>query len=44
MKLSRQDANLFYELMWAIQFYVNQKLKIFTKIKTVDEYESSTSE
>ncbi len=28
MKLSEQDTRLFYQLMLALQFYVNQKLKI----------------
>ena len=26
MTLSPTDGNLFYELMWKLQYYVNQKL------------------
>ncbi len=39
MKLSEKDAELYYELMWALQFYVNRKLKIHPDVKSVDEYE-----
>ena len=28
MKLSKSDTELFYQLMWALQFYVNQKINI----------------
>ena len=44
MKLAEQDAKLFFELMWALQFYVNQKLKIHTHIKNIDEYVDCTTE
>lgn len=38
MKLSDVDAALFYELMWALQFYVKQKLNLSPKIKTLQHY------
>ena len=37
MKLPEQDAELFFQLMWALQFYVNQKVKILP-ISTLDDY------
>ncbi|MCP4628512.1 MAG: hypothetical protein GY850_34130 [bacterium] len=44
MKLSEQDAKLFFDLMWALQFFVNQKLKILTKIKSLNDYAKCSSE
>ena len=38
MKLSEQDAKLFFDLMGALQFSVNQKLKILTNAKSLDDY------
>lgn len=38
MKVSAQEAHLFFELMWALQFFVNQRLKILPSIKTLGEY------
>lgn len=38
MKLPEQDADLFYELMWALQIFVNQKFKILPNVKTLDAY------
>jgi hypothetical protein len=37
MKLSEQDTRFYYQLMWALQFYVNQKLKIHD-IKNIEDY------
>ena len=37
MKLSKQDTELFYQLMWALQFYVNQKLNIHD-VKCFEDY------
>ncbi len=34
MKLSEQEVELFYELMWSLQFFVKQKLKLLRKIRT----------
>lgn len=38
MKLSSQDADLFFQLMWGLHLYINQKHKIFPHITSVDEY------
>lgn len=43
MKLSEHDTSLFYQLMWALQFYVNQKLKILD-VKHIDDYPDCTRE
>lgn len=37
MKLSEEDAKLYYQLMWTLHFYVNQQLKIYN-IKCIDDY------
>ncbi|MGQ9873268.1 hypothetical protein [Leptodesmis sp.] len=38
MKLSEEDAALFYELMWALQFYLKQQLNLLPEIKTLQQY------
>ena len=38
MKLSQEEADLFFKLMWGLQFYVNQQRQILPDIKSVDEY------
>ncbi len=38
MKLSPNDVDLFYKLMWPLQFYVNRKLDIFPNVDSIDEY------
>jgi len=38
MKLTKQDVELFFKLMWSLQNYVNTKLAIISDIRTVDEY------
>lgn len=38
MKLSTQDANLFFELMWPLQFFVNQRLQILPDVNTLEAY------
>jgi hypothetical protein len=38
MKLSRDDADLFFKLMWGLQFYVNQTRHILPEIKSPEEY------
>lgn len=43
MKLSNQDANLYFKLMWSLQNYVNLKLEILPEVVTVDEYEELPS-
>jgi len=44
MKLSEQETELFYHLMWALQSYVNLKLKLYPKIKTSDDYADCKTE
>lgn len=38
MHLSEQEAALYYELMWALQFHVKQSLNLFPKVKTIQQY------
>ena len=38
MKLSQEDADLFFRLMWGLQFYVNQQRQILTDIESVEKY------
>lgn len=38
MNLSEKEANHFFKLMWALQFFVNCKLKIHSEIKNVKDY------
>ncbi len=33
MKLSKEDASLFYKLMWALLFYTNQKYPVIKELK-----------
>ena len=44
MKLSEQEAKLFFQLMWALQFYVNQKLNIHPEIQSIEDYVDSSTE
>jgi hypothetical protein len=44
MKLTTADAELFFDLMWSLQFFINRELKIFTKIKTREEYSTLPQE
>ena len=38
MILSQEDTNLFYKLMWGLQFYVNQQIHIMPHVQSVQEY------
>lgn len=38
MHLSQQDAALFYELMWALQFYIKQTLNLFPEVQSLEQY------
>ncbi|GBC61973.1 hypothetical protein DENIS_2936 [Desulfonema ishimotonii] len=38
MKLSTQDADLFFEIMWGLQYFVNQKLKILPDVQSPEAY------
>ena len=40
MKVSQQDAELYFELMWSLQFFVNQKLGLLPEVPTVAVYRS----
>jgi len=44
MVLSEDDAKLFYRLMWPLQFFVNQRLKLIPACSTLEEYQSLTAE
>ena len=44
MKLSKQDADLFFELMWTLQYFINQKLRLLSTIKTLEEYIACSTE
>ena len=44
MKLTEQDAKLFFDLMWSLQYFVNKKLNIKTNLKSLDEYAECTIE
>ena len=38
MNLTPEDAELFYKLMWPLQFYVNQQLNILPRVSSLDKY------
>lgn len=38
MHLSEQDAALYYELMWALQFHIKQTLNLFPKVQSPEQY------
>jgi len=38
MNLSRDDADLFFKLMWELQFYLNQRAQIWPGIQSVEDY------
>ena len=38
MKLSKQDADLYFELMWSLQFFVNRKLGLLPNVPAVSNY------
>lgn len=40
MKLSSQDAELFFKLMWPLQVFVNRKRHLISDVKTVDDYQN----
>ena len=44
MKLSEQEADLFFELMWALQYFVNCKMSIHPQIKDVNDYSACNAE
>lgn len=38
MKLSKQDTDLFFTLMWSLQFFVHQRLHILPRVDTLQAY------
>ncbi len=38
MKLCQKDAELFFELMWGLQFFVNQRQKVLPHVQSVEEF------
>ncbi len=44
MKLPCEDVNLFYKLMWPLQFYVNQQRQILPHVNSLEEYISCPQE
>lgn len=44
MKLSEEDADLFFRLMWALQFYVNQQLQVLPDVDSLEAYEAAATE
>ncbi len=38
MNISEQDADLFFDLMWSLQFYVKQQLDLFPQVTTLADY------
>ena len=38
MNLTKEDADLYYELTWSWQFFINKKTKQFPDIATVEDY------
>lgn len=43
MKLTTQDAAQYFNLMWSLQAYVNQKFAIISEVDSVEEYEKLSS-
>jgi hypothetical protein len=39
LQLSKQDAQLFFKLMWSLQHFVNLKLEILPEVKKLKEYQ-----
>jgi len=44
MKLSPEDAGLFFRLMWQLHFFVNERLGIWPKANTLEKYGRLASE
>lgn len=38
MKVSEAEADLFFELMWSLQYFVNSKERIIPSVKTLKKY------
>jgi len=44
MKISEEDADLFFRLTWSLQFYVNQQLQILPDVDSLEAYEAVSTE
>ena len=44
MRLAAEDAQLFYKLMYPLQFYVKQKRRLLPEVKSQDEYVALNAE
>ena len=44
MQLSKQDADLFFTLMWPLQFFVHQRLHILPNVDTLQAYTACPSD
>lgn len=44
MKLATKDTELFFKLMWRLQFYVNQKRQILPDVDSVEDYAAIPSQ
>jgi hypothetical protein len=42
--LPKEEADLFFKLMWGLQFYVSEQRCILPKVKSVEKYVSATTE
>jgi hypothetical protein len=40
MNLSKEDADLFFKLMWRLQFYVNRQRHILANVTSLEEYQA----
>ena len=44
MNLSPEDTELYYKLMWSLQYYINRQVGLLKEITTLEEYASLPSE
>lgn len=44
MKLSAEEAELFFRLLWSLQFFVNQRLQLYPDIETLDDFKAAPIE
>jgi hypothetical protein len=44
MNLPREEADLFYEPMWGLQFFVNQQERILPEIRSLQDYIALSSQ
>jgi hypothetical protein len=44
MKLPAEEAELFFHLLWPLQFFVNQRLQLYPDIATLDDFKTAPIE